>query len=307
MYLYHFGLRELPFTLTPNTQFFLGLPSHHEALQTLLTALKMGEGFIKVTGEVGTGKTLLCRKLMNDIPSEFKTAYIPNPYLQPDELRLALAQELGIQYDQVNPAQLTQLIQQALLEISKQNKTLVLILDEAQVLPEESLEVLRLFTNLETESRKLIQLVLFAQPELDERLNKHSLRQVKQRITFSFKLNALSESQIQPYLHHRMTVAGFNGLPVFSDAVCKSIYQATQGTPRVVNIIAHKCLMLAYGEGKQSVELKHVKTASLDTDINQGKTYKNHLMLNKVSLVTAASLAFITVILLAVKLSSGAF
>lgn len=307
MYLYHFGLRELPFTLTPNTQFFLGLPSHHEALQTLLTALKMGEGFIKVTGEVGTGKTLLCRKLMNDIPAEFVTAYIPNPYLQPDELRLALAQELGIHCDQINSAQLTQLIQQALLDISKQNKTLVLILDEAQVLPEESLEVLRLFTNLETESRKLIQLVLFAQPELDEKLNKHSLRQVKQRITFSFKLSALSDTQIQPYLHHRMTVAGFKGLPVFSEPVCKNIYQLTQGTPRIVNIIAHKCLMLAYGEGKQNVELKHVKAASSDTGTSTNKTHINTLALKKMGLLTAASLAVIVLVLLSLKLSAGAF
>ncbi|MCU4675058.1 AAA family ATPase [Catenovulum sp. 2E275] len=302
MYLYHFGLRELPFTLTPNTQFFLGLPSHHEALQTLLTALKMGEGFIKVTGEVGTGKTLLCRKLMNDIPKEFVTAYIPNPYLQPDELRLAVAHELGISSEQANPAALTQLIQQALLDISAQGKTLILILDEAQVLPDESLEVLRLFTNLETESRKLIQIVLFAQPELDERLAQHNMRQIKQRVTFSFTLEALTETQVQPYLQHRMTIAGFKGMPVFSTAVSKVLYSACNGTPRILNILAHKCLMLAYGEGKREVELKHVHLAIKDSEIRQSQhQINNQKLLNKMSKLALASISLIVIILMISK------
>ncbi len=298
MYLYHYGLRELPFTLTPNTQFFLGLPSHHEALQTLLTALKMGEGFIKVTGEVGTGKTLLCRKLMNDITEEFTTAYIPNPYLKPDELRIAVAQELGIDCKQINPANLTQEIQQALMDISAQGKSLVLILDEAQVLPDESLEVLRLFTNLETESRKLMQIVLFAQPELDIRLAQHNMRQIKQRITFSFNLQALNQTQVQPYLHHRMTIAGYSGMPVFSKPVCNALYKACFGTPRILNILAHKCLMLAYGEGKQEVELKHVKAAIKDTDGKPDDSAYNKKLLNNAALLASVSISIIIVILI---------
>ncbi|WP_016954601.1 ExeA family protein [Catenovulum agarivorans] len=269
MYLYHFGLKELPFALTPNTQFFLGLPSHHEALQTLITALKMGEGFVKVTGEVGTGKTLLCRKLMNDLDEQFVTAYIPNPYLTPDELRHAVAQELSIDSDNCPSAALTQKIQQKLIEISAQGKQLVLILDEAQVLPDESLEALRLFTNLETENSKLMQLVLFAQPELDSRLEQHNFRQLKQRITFSIRLDQLHSEQIQAYLHHRMTIAGYKGMPIFTLPVCKLLYQASQGTPRIINILAHKCLMLAFGQGTNDITTEHAKQAINDTESTQ--------------------------------------
>ncbi|MEY8199800.1 MAG: AAA family ATPase, partial [Colwellia sp.] len=160
MYLYHFGLTELPFTLTPNTKFYLPLQPHDEALAVLTTALQAGEGFIKVIGEVGTGKTLLCRKLLNEIPAHFVTAYIPNPYLNPDELRRAVAVELGIKQAQRMSVQLlTQRIQNRLLELHGQGHSVVLILDEAQALPETSLEALRLFTNLETETRKLLQVV----------------------------------------------------------------------------------------------------------------------------------------------------
>ncbi|WP_111978322.1 ExeA family protein [Algibacillus agarilyticus] len=267
MYLYHFGLKELPFTLTPNTQFFLGLPSHHEALQVLLTALKTGEGFIKVTGEVGTGKTLLCRKLMNELPDGFVLAYIPNPYLQPEELSIAVAQELGVSLDEnTSQQQITQLIQQKVMDYSQQGKAVVLLLDEAQALPEESIEALRLFTNLETESRKLLQVVLFGQPELDSRLAKPSLRQVKQRITFSYKLRVLHQTEVQAYINHRLSIAGFKGMPIFDEKVSAIIYRASGGIPRIINTLAHKCLMLCYGENLQAVKADHAKKAVEDTE-----------------------------------------
>ena len=167
MYLYHYGIKELPFTLTPNTSYFFGLPSHKEAIQVLLTALKTGEGFIKVTGEVGTGKTLICRKLLNELPKQFVAAYIPNPYLTPTELRRAVASELNVVLtDHADQQEFTQRIQQRLIHIHQENQAVVLIIDEAQALPVESIEALRLITNLETESRKLLQVVLFGQPEL---------------------------------------------------------------------------------------------------------------------------------------------
>jgi len=207
MYLYHFGLRELPFTLTPNTNFFLGLAPHNEALAVLITALKTGEGFIKVVGEVGTGKTLLCRKLLNEIPDHFITAYIPNPYLKPDELRRAVAIELGVKQAQRMSVQLlTQRIQQKLIDLHKAGRSVVLILDEAQALPAESLEALRLFTNLETETRKLLQVVLFAQPELDTRLSQTDFRQLRQRITFAYRLRAMTSVEVQQYIEHRLQV-----------------------------------------------------------------------------------------------------
>ncbi len=289
MYLYHFGLRELPFTLTPNTDFFLGLEPHHEALAVLMTALKTGEGFIKVVGEVGTGKTLLCRKLLNEIPEHFVTAYIPNPYLNPDELRRAVAVELGVKQAQRMSAQLlTQRIQNRLLELHAKGHSVVLILDEAQALPAESLEALRLFTNLETEKRKLLQVVLFAQPELDERLNEKQFRQLRQRITFSYKLRAMNVKEVQHYIQHRMQVAGYKGASLFSQSLCKKITQVSQGIPRLVNILCHKMLMLSYGQGQYQMTRKHLSAAIADTEGIVRKPSLKQLMLAAVAFVLLA-------------------
>jgi MSHA biogenesis protein MshM len=267
MYLYHFGLRELPFTLTPNTDFYLGLEPHNEALEVLMMALKTGEGFIKVVGEVGTGKTLLCRKLLNEIPEHFVTAYIPNPFLKPDELRRAVAVELGVKQAQRMSVQLlTQRIQQRLLELHAQGHSVVLILDEAQALPEDSLEALRLFTNLETEKRKLLQVVLFAQPELDQRLTQTQFRQLKQRITFSYKLRAMTAVEVQCYIQHRLQVAGYKGAVLFNSALAKKIANVSEGIPRLVNILCHKMLMLSYGQGQYQLTQKHLKIAVHDTE-----------------------------------------
>jgi MSHA biogenesis protein MshM len=267
MYLYHFGLTELPFTLTPNTAFYVGLEPHNEALAVLLTALKTGEGFIKVIGEVGTGKTLLCRKLLNEIPEHFVTAYIPNPYLKPDELRRAVAVELGIKQAQRMSVQLlTQRIQQRLLELHSEGHSVVLILDEAQALPEDSLEALRLFTNLETETRKLLQVVLFAQPELDERLATTRFRQLKQRITFSYKLRAMTAQEVQSYIQHRMKVAGYKGAALFSTALSNKVAKVSEGIPRLVNVLCHKMLMLSYGQGQYQITNKHLSAAIHDTE-----------------------------------------
>lgn len=267
MYLYHFGLTQLPFTLTPNTSFFLGLKPHTEAFAVLLTALKTGEGFIKVIGEVGTGKTLLCRKLLNEIPDHFVTAYIPNPYLNPDELRRAVASELGVKQAQRMSSQLlTQRIQERLLTLHQQGHSVVLILDEAQALPEESLEALRLFTNLETESRKLLQVVLFAQPELDERLATKQFRQLRQRITFSYQLRAMNAVEVEHYIQHRLVVAGYKGPQLFNASLCRKLTVASKGIPRLVNILCHKILMLAYGEGQHKLTQKQLRMAVQDTE-----------------------------------------
>jgi MSHA biogenesis protein MshM len=267
MYLYHFGFTELPFTLTPNTNFFLALEPHNEALAVLMTALKTGEGFIKVIGEVGTGKTLLCRKLLNEIPEHFVTAYIPNPYLNPDELRRAVAIELGVKQAQRMSVQLlTQRIQNRLLELHAKGHSVVLILDEAQALPEQSLEALRLFTNLETETRKLLQVVLFAQPELDQRLSQTEFRQLRQRITFSYQLRAMKAEEVQQYIQHRLHVAGYKGAALFSTKLCKKITKASNGIPRLVNVLCHKMLMLTYGQGNYLMTTKQLAAAIKDTE-----------------------------------------
>ncbi|MGL4222888.1 MAG: ExeA family protein [Shewanella sp.] len=267
MYLKHFGLGQTPFSLTPNTGFFFGLSPHVEALQVLQTALQTGEGFIKVTGEVGTGKTLICRKLINELPQGFHCAYLPNPYLTPAELRWAVANELGLKYTaEIDQQQLTGLIQQQLLALSAHGHAIVLVLDEAQALPDESLEALRLFTNLETESRKLLQVVLFGQPELDERLKRQAFRQLRQRITFSYNLRPLTLDETDAYIRYRLAVAGYAGQALFSPKLTRKIAQASRGIPRLINILAHKSLMLSFGEGATQVRMSHLKGAIYDTE-----------------------------------------
>lgn len=300
MYLYHFGVRELPFTLTPNTQYYYGLPCHKEALEVLLHALKAGEGFIKVTGEVGTGKTLICRKILNELPDHFVTAYIPNPYLSPDELRRAVAAELSVELSvHTDQQEFTHRIQERLIEIHRGGNSVVLIIDEAQALPLESLEVLRLFTNLETESRKLLQVVLFGQPELDEKLSNEEIRQLRQRITFSYGLKKMNQDQLYFYIIHRLSVAGYNGNEVFSRKVCAMIHKASGGTPRLVNVLCHKCLMLTYGEGKRKVEKAHVRLAIADTDACEPNSKKKRLS------VMMLLLAFVLLSILGVGYLTG--
>ena len=266
MYEAHFGLRELPFGITPDTSFFFGSPRSQEALNTLLVAARGGEGFIKITGEVGTGKTLLCRKFMATLGEDFITAYIPNPYLEPRTLMLALADELELSLDrEVDQHQLLKTITHHLLRLAGQDKRVLLCIDEAQALPLETMEALRLLTNLETEKRKLLQIVLFGQPELNRKLEQESIRQLAQRITFHYHLGPLGRDDLDYYIAHRLRVAGHDGARLFSAGAIARLYRASGGIPRLVNILAHKALMLCYGQGRQQVSAAHVAAAAHDT------------------------------------------
>ena len=267
MYAEHFGLRELPFTLTPNTRFFLNLTSHQEALNLMLVALHSGDGFIKVVGEVGTGKTLLCRKLLNSLDdSQFVTAYIPNSNLSPDEFRNAVANELGVYTQDNSNHDLLQMLTRRLIELARRGQRVVLLVDEAQAMPDETIEALRLLTNLETESEKLFQVVLFGQPELDHKLDQYALRQLTQRITFSYRLKKLDLDEVCGYIHWRMQAAGYNGTPSFEREACDLIARASGGIPRLVNVLSHKALMSAYGKGDEKVTAQHVLRAIEDTE-----------------------------------------
>ena len=287
MYLQHFGLRETPFSLTPDTSFFFACSSYQEALNTLLVAARNGEGFIKITGEVGNGKTLLCRKFLATLnqgqqsttligtqeqaadpatASRFMTAYIPNPYLDPSSLLVALAEEFRVPLEKdANQHSLLKGLTQALLECARSGQRALVCLDEAQAMPLESLEVLRLLTNLETEKRKLLQVVLFGQPELNDRLRHNSIRQLRQRISFQYDLKGLRRNELERYLRHRLAVAGFAGETLFSPRAVGKMHRITGGTPRLVNIVAHKAMMLAFGDGRQQVLAKHVRDAAADT------------------------------------------
>jgi MSHA biogenesis protein MshM len=287
MYLQHFGLREPPFGLTPDTSFFFACTSYQEALNTLLVAARNGEGFIKITGEVGTGKTLLCRKFLATLNQgrqattpigtqdeavvappapRFITAYIPNPYLEPRSLLLALAEEFRVPLEKdTDQHMLLKGLTRALLDCARNGQRALVCLDEAQAMPLESIEVLRLLTNLETEKRKLLQVVLFGQPELNERLRHHSVRQLRQRISFQYDLRGLHRDELERYLRHRLAVAGYAGETLFSRGAVGKLHRISGGTPRLVNIVAHKALMLAFSEGRQQVLPGHIGAAGTDT------------------------------------------
>lgn len=265
MYISHFGLSEPPFGITPDTSFFHAYPHDQRALNTLLIAMREGEGFIKITGEVGSGKTLLCRKFLGMLDPSFVTAYVPNPMLQPKSMMAAVAEELGLAVSrEMDEYQILKATNQRLLELAQDGKRVLLCLDEAQAMPLETLEALRLLTNLETEKRKLLQIVLFGQPELDRKLEEPSIRQLNQRITFRYELGALDATQTAHYLKHRLGVAGCTA-EVFEPGAVRALHKASRGLPRMLNILAHKSLMLAYGEGKRTVDARHVRGAAADT------------------------------------------
>ncbi|WP_339080955.1 AAA family ATPase [Pseudomonas sp. TMP9] len=268
MYEAFFGLHEKPFALTPNTGFLVQLAPYQACLNLLRVALDEGEGFIKVTGEVGTGKTLLCRTLLNQLDdARFQLAYLPNPEMNPVGLRQAIARELGVADAEDSDAQgLLEALHHRLIELAVTGKSTVVLIDEAQALPPETLEALRLLTNLETEQAKLLQVVLFGQPELDETLARPEFRQLLQRITFSYKLRALDVRDATRYLSERLAVAGYRGEPLFAPAAVQQLVHGSGGIPRLLNILAHKALMVAFGEGVRQVRSRHIKRAQMDTD-----------------------------------------
>ena len=267
MYEAHFGFRNPPFGLTPDTRFYYSQASHQEALNTLLFALRSGDGFLKVTGEIGLGKTLLCRQLLNALGERFVTAYVPNPAVTPRALFQTVAEELGCTVQHAaRPEQSLKAINQQLVANAQRQLRSVLIVDEAQALSDETLEAIRLLTNLETETSKLLQVVLFGQPELDQRLAQPHLRQLLQRITFSHRLRPLDHGEFRSYIRHRLDVAGVQKPGLFSDSALGILFRASRGTPRLINILCHKALLAAFGPGHDSVSRAHALAAVQDTE-----------------------------------------
>ena len=270
MYLQHFGLAQYPFSLTPNTHFFLKLPSHVEAFNRLIAALENQGGFVKITGEVGTGKTMLCRKVLNALEnhrSRYVSAYIPHPILSEEAMLHALAEELSMEYKSTaSYYEMLKLVTEQLVKLSNEKKFVVLFIDEAQAMPEETLEAIRLLCNNIGNDKKLLQVVLFGQPELDTLLQGPVLRQLNNQISFAYKLPALDRDGLEAYISHRLGKAGYNGAVMFSRASLDQLYQASGGIPRLINILAHKSLLAAYGKGQQLVDSKHVSDAILDTE-----------------------------------------
>src|ERR1035437_4581638 len=269
MYLRHFWLREEPFSITPDSSFFYSHEGVQAALNMLLVALRSGEGFLKIVGEVGCGKTVLCRQLLKTLQGECVTAYIPNPDMGPDDLLMALTHELGVEVaPPVSRHKVFGTLRDCLLKHAEAGRRVVVCIDEAQAIPLRTVESLRLLSNLETEKQKLLQLVLLGQPELDEKLARPEIRQLLQRITFSAYLGPMLEHRVPAYLQYRLVIAALSETTdthVFDAAAAKLIARLSGGVPRLVNILAHKCLMLPYGEDEHRVNVYHVRVAAADT------------------------------------------
>lgn len=266
MYLAHFGLTQIPFGITPDTEFIYPSRSHLEGLNLLHFALESGEGFIKVVGEIGTGKTLLCRNFLAELGPEWKAAYLPNPQMEPRAFLLEVADDLGTAEGEPDAAHVIKRLNRRLLDLARAGKKVVICIDEAQTMPRLTLESLRLLSNLETEKRKLLHIVLFGQPELDEMLNAHSARQLKQRIAFSHQLLRFDTDEVGNYIEQRLRIAGHSGDPVFQPAAIKAMSHASGGTPRLLNILGHKAMLAAFGEGQPQVMAHHVRAAIEDTE-----------------------------------------
>lgn len=259
----HFGLREPPFSLTPDTSFFFPAQPHRDAYETLRYALDAGEGFVVIEGEVGTGKTLLLRHLLNTVPEDWSVAFVPNPGLDPDGLYAAIANEFGVAVAGAGESLLHRL-ERHFIALAQQNRRPIVMIDEAQALPADTLEAVRLLTNLETEKRKLLQVVLFGQSELMFRLREKGTRQMLTRISFHAALRPLRRNEVATYVRHRLQVAGRDA-PLFTNWAAYRLWVVSRGLPRLVNIIAAKAMMLAYGRGAGQVTANHVNTAARDT------------------------------------------
>jgi type II secretory pathway predicted ATPase ExeA/septal ring-binding cell division protein DamX len=267
MYYAHFGLTEAPFRITPNTEVFFGGGNRGAILDALIYAISQGEGIIKVTGEVGTGKTMLCNMLQSRLPAHIETVYLAHPSVSPEEILHAIAFELQLKVVRdASRMEVMQALYSYLLERHAQNKQVVIFIEESQNMPIATLEEVRLLSNLETGKHKLLQIVLFGQPELDENLRQPHIRQLRERITHSFALPPLAPQEVGEYLMFRMRAVGYRGPDLFSPGVVKRIAQASAGLTRRVNLIADKALLAAFSENTHTVQAKHVAAAIRDSE-----------------------------------------
>ena len=266
MYLTHFGFQKFPFSNGLDAEVCFHSSGHQAALNMLLVALRSGESMIKITGDSGTGKTLLCRKLSESIKDEFTPIFVDAPFPRTAALLGLLASKLGIRAEEINSQHmLSGRIEAQLHDLHAQGTPAVLLVDEAQVLTEKSLDMLRLLTNLNRAESMLLSVVLFATPELDRKLEAASLAAVRQRISFSQVLEPLQPGELKPYVEYRLNAAGDTDACPFAPASLDSLYRASRGVPRLVNTLAHKSLMAAYGSGADQVSACHVRQAVRDT------------------------------------------
>jgi type II secretory pathway predicted ATPase ExeA/septal ring-binding cell division protein DamX len=267
MYLEHFGLREAPFRITPHTEFFFSGANRGATLEALIYAITAGEGMVKVTGEVGTGKTMLCRVLMERLPDSVETIYLAVPSLSRDEMLAAIAGDLEIETAGANTTRLVRSLQERLVELHSAGRQVVALIDEAHAMPLATLEEIRLLSNLETNKEKLLQIVLFGQPELDQHLALPNMRQLKERITHAFTLGPLPPKEVDEYVRFRLRAAGYRGPDLFGPDALRIITEASEGLTRRINIYADKTLLAAFAGGTHTVTADHARAAVSDTQI----------------------------------------
>ncbi len=261
MYLEYYGLTEPPFDITPNPRFLFYSTKHREAFNHLLYGIRERKGFVQLTGEVGAGKTTLCRAMLEQLDRHFATALILNPVMNPDELMRAVAIEYGLAVNGLDRQETLAVINLFLLQQVEKGQDTVLIIDEAQDLTDELLEQVRLLSNLETDNRKLLQIVLLGQPELRERLNNPKLRQLRQRITVRYHLPPLSRNEVNQYIQHRLEIAGAQGAPYFTQPALWRVYRYSQGIPRLLNAICDKALLAGFVQQRDKIDFGMVGRA----------------------------------------------
>ncbi len=277
MYLDHFGLTQAPFKITPHTEFFFSGANRGATLDALIYAIGAGDGLVKVTGEVGAGKTMLCRVLAERLPATVETIYLAIPSLTRDEILHAIANDLKIKTKGLNTAAVLEKLQEHLIKLHARGRQVVVLIDEAHAMPLDTLEELRLLSNLETNRDKLLQIVLFGQPELDHNLAQPHMRQVKERIIHSFFLPPMPQNEIGEYLNFRLRAAGYHGSDVFSARCISRITAVSEGLVRRVNILADKTLLAAYADGARTVESRHVTAAIEDSEFGRSHWLSSRL------------------------------
>ena len=298
MYYAHFGLKDPPFKITPNTEVFFTGGNRGAVLDALIYAIQNGEGIIKVVGEVGSGKTMLCRMLQTMLPEQIESIYLANPSVAPEDVLHAIAFELQLKLPKnADRLKVMQALQMHLLKRHEAGKQVVIFVEEAQGMPLATLEEIRLLSNLETKHDKLLQIVLFGQPELDENLNQSNIRQLRERITHSFNLAPLQPDEIGEYLIFRLRASSYFGPHLFTPAAIKKLSNAAQGLVRRVNILADKSLLAAFADNVYQVTPKHVQAAIADSEFGMEKskaTAKQHKLLMWAGLtVLGLALAFL--------------
>ncbi len=269
MYLKQFGLAQHPFSLTPNTRFFLKMTSHQEAFSVILTALRERSTLVKITGEVGTGKTMLCRKVLNALDAhrdKFVTAFIPHPILSEEGIMHTLAEELRIEHNpDLKYYELLKLISERLIQLSSSGKRFVLFIDEAQAMPEETLKAVHLLTQIDTSNGKPAHVILFGQQELDELLQSSTLHNLRDEINYTYTLPALTCDGTEAYIQHRLQRAGYSGSQLFEKKAIELAHKASNGIPRIINILCNKAMMAAFGKGDLTISADHMERAIEDS------------------------------------------